>query len=161
MMARFEKTAAGTSISFEEGEADVLRALLGEMRQLMTDEAAVDDAVIDRLFPAAYADPKDAEAFAELVGNELKTGKLNAIVQVRDALSDEGPTTTVVNDPDPWLTVLTDMRLALGTRLEATEENMDRPLDPEDPKANAMAVFHWLGWLQGSLLETLQTEVEG
>ena len=160
-MASFETTPAGTSISFEEAEADVLRTLLGEMKQLIAQDVAVDDAVIDRLFPAAYADPKDAQAFTEMVGDELRTGKLHTIAQVRDSLSDEGPATALVSDPDPWLTVLTDLRLALGTRLEVTEENMDRDLDPEDRQANAMAVLHWLGWLQGSLLETLHTEGEG
>jgi len=160
-MAVFESTASGTLVSLEEGEADVLRTLLGEMKQLITQEAAVDHAVIDRLFPAAYADPKDAQAFTEMVGDELRAGKLHAIAQVRDALADEGPATAQVSDPDPWLTVLTDLRLALGTRLEVTEENMDGDLDPEDPKSNAMAVLHWLGWLQGSLLETLHTKGEG
>lgn len=160
LMATFEKTGTGTLITLEEGEADVLRTLLGEMEQVITQEAAVDDAVIDRLFPAAYADPKDARAFTELVGDELRAGKLHSIARVRDALPADGPATALVSDPDPWLTVLTDLRLALGTRLEVTEETMDLPLSPGGPRANAMAVLHWLGWLQGSLLETITTEVD-
>ena len=50
-----------------------------------------------------------------------------------------------------WLSTLNDVRLALGTRLEVTEE-MAEP-DPEDPDAPAYVVYLWLTELQGVLIE--------
>ena len=52
-----------------------------------------------------------------------------------------------------WLGVLNDTRLVLGTRLGVTEE--ERELDPADPQAGAYAMYHWLTWLQGDLVEAL------
>jgi hypothetical protein len=47
------------------------------------------------------------------------------------------------------------MRLAIGARLEVTEEKMNQAMDANGPDAPAWAVLHWLGWLQESILGTL------
>ena len=52
-----------------------------------------------------------------------------------------------------WLGVLNDTRLVLGTRLGVTEE--ERELDPADPEAGAYALYQWLTWFQGDLVEEL------
>ena len=52
-----------------------------------------------------------------------------------------------------WLGVLNDTRLTLGTRLQVTEDDHD--VDPSDPRAPAFAMYHWLTWLQGELIEAL------
>ena len=52
---------------------------------------------------------------------------------------------------ETWLSTLNDVRLALGTRLEVTEE-MAEP-DPDDPDAPAYVVYLWLTELQGVLIE--------
>jgi len=52
---------------------------------------------------------------------------------------------------------LNDARLALGTRLDVTED-LDHDLrqyDPEDPYTQALAVYLWLGWAQELLLEAI------
>lgn len=144
----------------EAEEADLLRSLANQMKDLLEQEAAIQDAVIDRLFPSAYADPKDAEAFTELVGDELKNGKLDALRSVLSVLgaSDEVSTTVPRSEIDSWLTVLTDLRLALGTRFEVTEEKMEAELDPDDPAASGMAVLHWLGWVQEMFIRAITEE---
>ncbi len=55
---------------------------------------------------------------------------------------------------DAWLGTLNDLRLVLGTRLEVTE---DTPLElpDDDPRAQALLVYGWLGWLQESLLSCI------
>ena len=53
------------------------------------------------------------------------------------------------------------MRLALGVRLEVSEEDMGREPDPDDPNAPAFAVLHWLGWLQETMVEKLDPYSEG
>ncbi len=52
-----------------------------------------------------------------------------------------------------WLGVLNDTRLVLGTRLGVTEE--ERQLDPADPEAGAYALYQWLTWVQGDLVQEL------
>ena len=52
-----------------------------------------------------------------------------------------------------WLGVLNDTRLVLGTRLGVTEE--ERQIADDDPNTAAFAVYYWLTWLQGELIEQL------
>ena len=158
-MASIEPQPGGVQIAFEEAEADLLRDLLGEMQRVLEREAGLDQRVIDRLFPSAYAAPEDAQAFADLVGGELERGKVDAVETVLGFLGERGPAhgTVATKDLDPWLTALTDVRLALGTRLEVTEEKMEHELTPDDPEAMGMSVLHWLGWLQESLLSRVLT----
>ena len=57
------------------------------------------------------------------------------------------------DDVQAWLGVLNDTRLVLGTRLGITEE--EHELDPADPDAGAYALYQWLTWVQGDLVEAL------
>jgi hypothetical protein len=36
-----------------------------------------------------------------------------------------------------------------------TEEKMSGDIDPDDPEAAALSVLHWLGWVQGTILEAI------
>lgn len=161
-MASVERTGAAVRISLDAFEARLLRGLLEEMADLLRQEAVIEDAVVDRLFPPAYAQPEDAQAFAELVGDELKTGKVSAVDSVATALAGDGPIEAHIphDQIDAWLTVLTDLRLALGVRLDVTEEKMSVELDPNDPEATGMSVLHWLGWLQEMMLETVTEDMD-
>lgn len=155
-MAEFEKAQLGIRVQLEEQEADLLRQLLGEMATLLEVDIR-DDPVNKRLFPDAYESKEDSESYRELVGDELRTAKVDTLKKVLQTLGEEGPVDTTIpkEDVGDWLTVLTDIRLAIGTRNEVTEEKMAEELDTDDPEAAAMLVLHWLGWLQESLLETL------
>jgi hypothetical protein len=143
----------GLRASFETHERELLLGLLDEMHSLL-DEPRPTDAVAQRLFPDAYDDEKDAAAFHELVGNELRDGKLQAIRTMRERLKGRGPLETSIPEDEvqAWLTGLTDLRLAIGTRLDVTEEMMGADIDPESPEGAALSVLHWLGWLQESIL---------
>lgn len=118
-----------------------------------------DDPVAQRLFPKASDDDAEAEAYRDLVGDELRTGKIAALDTIARALGEAGEEEVdVVLDEgavEAWLTTLTDLRLAIGTRLEVTEETMDEEVEPDDPRAPSLAVLHWLGYMQETLLEAL------
>jgi hypothetical protein len=76
-----------------------------------------------------------------------------ALETVTSALA--GPDTDVTlegDDLDTWLAALTDLRLAIGTRLEVDEERMGAELSSNDPDAAAMAVLHWLGFVQEGVI---------
>ncbi|MEA2498266.1 MAG: hypothetical protein QOH26_671 [Actinomycetota bacterium] len=137
-------------------EAHLLRELIDEMRVVLAAEDRKDP-VTARLFPPAYDDSRDDEAFRELIGADLKSSKVNALAKMSEKLGKRGPVHDVLvqEEADAWLRALTDLRLAIGTRLDVTEETMDVEIDPKHPDAPALSMLHWLGWMQESLLNAL------
>ena len=136
-------------------ESQLLRQLAAEMRALLTGSRVGNGPVLDRLFPAAYETPDDESTYREMVGDDLNREKLNALDTISAALRD-GPTEVTLTGEEfsTWLACLTDLRLAIGVRLEIDEERMSADIDPRDPDAQAMTVLHWLGWVQEGLLRS-------
>lgn len=147
----------GLRVELENDEAELLRRLTDELRLLLEADVPSTDAVKQRLFPAAYQDPEDAEEFNALVGDDLHAVKSESLRAVTERLGKSGPLTSSIPDEETtaWLTLLTDLRLAIGTRLEVDEAKMETELDENDPEAPAMSVLHWLGWVQESILRAL------
>lgn len=56
---------------------------------------------------------------------------------------------------EAWLYGLNDVRLALGTTL-GIEHDTPEVLDDDDPRAPHLDVYHWLTWMQDSLVQALQ-----
>ncbi len=152
----------GLRVGFDRIEARLLRELVAEMKLLLEVDIPPTDPVLERLFPQASDDPEEAALYRELVGSELKAVKVEALRLVADRLGQRGPLETSIPEEewDAWLSLLTDMRLAIGTRMQVTEAMMEAELDPEDPDTPAMSVLHWLGWVQGSMLAAIQQEDE-
>jgi Domain of unknown function (DUF2017) len=141
-------------LKLDAQERELMRQLLAEMRTLLEADLPRADDVTRRLFPDAFEDPKEAAEYRELVGDELRAGKLAAVEAVDGALGDDGAAEVSLEPSQVHglLSVLTDMRLAIGTRLGVTEETMQTEVDPSDPDAPALSVLHWLGWVQESVL---------
>lgn len=150
-------TGGGIRLSLDDQEAGILRELAKEMRQLLEADIPASDQVLERLFPRAYEDDQDQQSYEELIGNELREAKREALRNVEQALGPSGPLDAELppTDVDEWLRFLNDVRLAIGTRLEVDETKMEKEFDPADPEAPALSVLHWLGWLQGTMLEEL------
>jgi hypothetical protein len=144
-------------LQLEEHEASLLRQLAGETRTLLEAEVPREDPVVARLFPEAYDDPVQAKSYDDMVGSELRREKLRALGEVSESLGPSGATTVRLTDDltSAWLAWLTDVRLAVGTRLGVTEETMGDEIDPDSPEAPAYSVLHWLGWIQESIIERL------
>jgi hypothetical protein len=53
-----------------------------------------------------------------------------------------------------WLRTSNDLRLALGTRLDITEDT-EPPDDVTGEEGQQLAVYYWLTALQGSLVDAL------
>ena len=60
---------------------------------------------------------------------------------------------------ETWCGALNDMRLVLGEKLGVTEELYERAVDPRDPRAPELALYGWLTWLQGSIVELLSARL--
>ena len=82
-----------------------------------------------------------AEAKRSLAGALVRKGRLEL------SLDDDGA--------QAWLAVINDARLALGTRLEVTEDMDLSRLDPDDPDTAPYAVYWWLGVLEERLIDVL------
>jgi Domain of unknown function (DUF2017) len=144
-------------LQLDPEERDLMHELLGEMRTLLEAELPREDEVTRRLFPDAFEDPDRSQEFRELVGDELRASKLAAVDALDENLASDGPAQLVLEagKVHSLLAVLTDMRLAIGTRLGVTEEAMATAPDPSDPEIAAWSVLHWLGWIQESVLSAI------
>jgi hypothetical protein len=138
------------------------------------------DPVLRRLFPDAYTDPEatpgpresdeqkaHSAEFRRYTENDLRAGKReNALTVVRslDELAPEaaGGGGAVLKltpqESQQWLRALNDLRLAIGSRLEITDEedtDLLYRLPDEDPRKPMVMAYLWLGGLQETLVATL------
>jgi hypothetical protein len=142
-------------IRLESVESGLLATLLddldGALRTLPDD-----DPVRQRLFPAAYQDDDKAAAeFRSLTEESLRDDKAERLGECRAELpSGAGDIDLDDAAAQRWLAVLTDLRLAIGTRLHVTEDD-DPAIDPADPDAQLRAIYQWLTALQDSLVQVV------
>jgi len=81
------------------------------------------DPVLARLLPDGYTDDPEASAeFRRYTEYELRMAKLSAAAIVLDTLESGGTLTLDEAQAHEWMRVLNDLRLAIGTRLDITED---------------------------------------
>lgn len=141
-------------LRLEEHERRLLQQLAAEMRTLLEADVPRADPVVRRLFPDAYDDAREARSFHDLVAAELRDTKTTALREVTQTLSGDGELAAelTADQADAWLKWLTDVRLAIGTRLDVDEQAMAADVDPDSTDAAALSVLHWLGWIQESIV---------
>jgi hypothetical protein len=156
MMDVTPRGGGSVTVRFTEDEAELLRRLLAEMETMLASRSDRDP-VVGRLFPRAYEGEKEEESYRALVGDQLVSAKRANLRTAGDMLGREGAAETALSEDEAeaWLALLTDLRLAIGTRLDVTEERMSEDIDPDDPDAAALSILHWLGWVQGTILEAI------
>ena len=170
-MARTFKRNRSThalDVVLEPGEAAVLTRLCDELNKVLDGDADADperpDPVLERLFPRAYLDPTEEAAESEwqrFVHDDLVGGRRQAVQTVEGTLAGavvrRGRFELTLDDEQAqaWLAVINDARLALGTRLEVTEDMDLSRLDPGDPDTAPYAVYWWLGVLEERLVDVL------
>jgi len=138
-------------IRLAEPERELLRSLGPQLREVINDED--DDAAVARLFPVAYRDDPDRETeFRLLARDELRSSHLAALAVLEESAGAERLDEEQVL---AWMRAINDVRLVLGTRLDVTEEGHERPADLTDPRAPAFAVYDFLSWLQGEIVDAL------
>ena len=174
-MSHVKRTGQGIRVRLEAEEIALTRALMEQMLALLGDApgadddlasigiaenaAKPDDPVLARLFPDAYEDDGEAAGeFRRYTEMGLRDGKREAAKEVRGSLGE--PRQDILLDDERaqiWLRALNDVRLALGTRLDITEEWYEEAatLDPRDPRAPLFAAYDWLTMLQESLVRAL------
>ena len=144
-------------------EVAVLRGLPDQLRSVLAEGG--DEPVNQRLFPPAYLDVADIEQDSEyqrLMHDDLVSEKLANLDLITDTLA-RGTASVrrwtvelTEEEAAAWLGVLNDLRLALGVRLDITED-YDGDVDDTDPRAPAFRLLSYLGWLEEQLLDALQS----
>jgi hypothetical protein len=145
---------------------DPLEALLDVEGPITTPE----DPVLARLLPNAYADDEEAAGeFRRFTERGLRDEKARLGRQVIADLEEAGLTPEVDAEGEDieldlapeqsqaWLRCLTDVRLALATRLGVTDDDEDYwyGLAEDDPRAYMHDVYDWLGFVQESLVQAV------
>jgi hypothetical protein len=150
--ARIERAGHGVALRLPAHEQALVRTLAADL--VATLDGAPEDPSLRRLAPPAYDDEADEQAYREIMGAELLTGRKQALELLaatagNDRLSAE--------EAEAWLRALNDLRLVLGTRLDIQEDSLVDGIDENDPEAAGLAVYAYLSWLQEQLVEALST----
>lgn len=162
------------SLRLEQVEGQVIENLLGQLAQLYDElpkgdpglaelgisesTEAPEDPVLARLFPDGYNDDEKASGeFRRYTEASLREGKEQDASVVQKSLAQSPDVRLDVEQAHAWLRALNDLRLALGTRLEITEDGHERfaGLDWEDPEYSMYVTYDWLTQLQDSLVHCL------
>ena len=140
----------------DAAEAGVLGMLLDQLELLLDSDDAAGDPVIARLLPDGNrADAEAAADYRELTESSLRSGKADDLAMVRASMPEGGGDVKLDADQAAaWLRSTNDLRLALGTRLEISDDT-EPPDDVVDEESQQLAVYYWLTALQGSLVDAL------
>ena len=168
-------------------EAQVITQLVGQVRELLTNSAdsaadpaadpatdsatdsAVDeprDAAVLRLLPDAYSDDHEAAAefrrftAAGLAEKKMRNADVVTLDLARSAAS-ATPSTVELDGASvqAWLRSLTDVRLVLAHRLGIETDDAERATT-NDNELMIGDLYDWLGWVQGSLVQVLDTTTD-
>jgi len=183
---RIKRHRGGTvTIELEAFEAQILWRLAEELLELLDDgrasaagAASYDDPLellmdegsseppadpaLARLLPDGYRDdPQAAAEFRRFTEPDLRHGKrANAeamLATLGDVAELGGRLTLDDAQAHAWLYALNDLRLALGTRLDITEDYGEQvdALDEDDPRRPVFAIYEWLTGVQDTLVREL------
>jgi hypothetical protein len=178
-MRLFTKRFGRYTAFFEPGEATLVADLVDQVRQMLAGrrtEALTDPLVKITGMAMAPGTPPEDPAMARLLPDfhasdvELSAGmrmlhepdlialKDASAVALLDSLPRGGGTVHLDHDTaQAWVSTLNDVRLALGVRLNITEDDYEPPADA-DPDGMQMALFatyRWLSAVQDSLVTAL------
>jgi hypothetical protein len=183
----FRREDAGLVLSLDPIQVAILEQLIGEVVGLVDqpvprsdgaawarelglegvgepapDVALPDDPVTARLFPDAYRDDDEAASdFRRFTSEELRTSKATNARKLLESLPAGGGSVTLDEEAcAAWLGALNDARLALGTALDVNENTNYEfvTLATDEPRAQRLIVYSWLGELQESMLQALMGE---
>ena len=178
-MRLFAKRFGRYTAVFEPAEASLISDLVDQVRQLLAGrraESSADplagltgmvmapgtppaDPALARLLPDFHASDREVSAGIRMLREpDLIAMKDASAVQLLDSLPRGGGTVHLdAEAAQAWISTLNDVRLALGVRLDITDDDYEPPLDA-DPEGMEMAIFatyRWLSAVQDSLVTAL------
>ena len=147
-------------ITLPTHEAELLRTLLPQLRGLLTTGLSENDPSLNRLFPTAYAnDPELDAGYQALVRDELLEKRFASLDVIESLLAEADGGEVSGEELSAWMRAINDLRLVLGTRLDVGEDDDPFDIDPEDPDAQAWAIYHYLAMLVSVIVDVLTEEL--
>lgn len=169
-MKAWRRDGDGARCAMLAEEADMLatlsRQVLALHRAVIDGRAALDDPVLERLYPSAYASEEDAAEFRRLASSDIAADRIRTmtrmVVDLETALPAEGDeredaelqVAVDAEGADAWLRALGEVRLVLHVRTGQDKAELTPGVTDED-LAQLRDVVDWLGFAQGTLLEAL------
>lgn len=163
--------------SFDLGEVTILADLVDQVRQLLagrrsdgpTDPLVAmtgmtvgpsqvpEDPALARLLPNFHHENSELSAGLRVLREpEIIDAKDAAAVIMLDSLPRGGGKVHLTPEAArAWISALNDVRLALGVRIDITQDDQDPSTvseNPDGPEAAAFAVYRWLTVVQDSLV---------
>ncbi|MDQ6650485.1 MAG: DUF2017 domain-containing protein [Actinomycetota bacterium] len=185
MPAPFRRTPSGIAVRLRPAEAQLIAMLAERLLELLDDRAPnataagadpltalvglpdpagapperPPDPVLARLLPDGYADESAAAELRRLTESDLVAGKRAAAAALRDGLRATPPPVLDEEQAQLWLGALNDLRLALGTRLEVSEDlgRQMKRLEYNDPRLAGLQTYEWLTDVQALLIELIES----
>jgi len=151
------RSSKGLRVVLKLGEALFFKALPQRLRQIL-ESPEHHRRVCERLFPAAYSDPKREEEFRRLLGDDLIRRKLESVEVFEESLRNARVRRSRVEieiTPEQyeyWLGFVNDFRLMLGVELGIEDDDWGREFDPTEPMSEDLITLHLLSWLEEELL---------
>lgn len=130
-------------------ERTVLSRLAPQLRAALADP---DTPGLQRLFPPAYSETVDADKedeYSRLMRQDLVERHAHALEVLEQTVTAEELT---VDQLDDWARALNHLRLAIGTRLDVSEDDEPGGSDPDHQ------LYYFLGYLQECVIEALAGE---
>jgi hypothetical protein len=124
--------------------------------------AIIDDPISNaaatlRLFPIAYTDPAAQAEHTRLLGEDLKNSQLGKVAIFEDVIASCNPDNGEIQIPearfDPFLAVLTDLRLVLAEDIGIESDGWEELLDDEAAEDPKVHLLNLIGAIQQLLLE--------
>lgn len=178
-MRLFTKRFGRYTAVFEPAEATLVSDLVDQVRQMLAGrraEASTDpltrvtgmamapgsppqDPAMARLLPDFHASDAELSAGVRMLREpELIALKDASAVALLDTLPRGGGTVHLDSESArAWIGTLNDVRLALGVRLNITQDDYEPPadLDPDGMEMAIFATYRWLSAVQDSLVAAL------
>jgi hypothetical protein len=150
---RVRASGSGFDINLPDEERQLLKHLLPQLREVMTDPS---DDRARRLFPTAYADDAERDAeYQRFMRDELVTSRLAALDRFEETAMaksvDEG---TLLG----WMQSINAVRLVLGTLLDVGEDSDPTEVDQTHPNYAEYALYGYLSALLHEIVEALSTQ---
>jgi len=130
---------------------------------------APDDPILSRLLPDFHrmdgeepsTEERDSAAALRSLHEpellDLKTGVAGVVLET--CPPNGGSVKLSLEQADAWLSAVNDVRLALGTTLDVSDDMPDE-LPDDDPRSPHLGVYQWLTWMQEHLVMALTPDDE-
>ena len=140
----------GYQVNLTKPEQRLIRDSMDELRVMLADH----DPDTKRLFPTAYVEHPQLDAeYQKLVNDDLRQGQLDALDVVDQTMDGQ-----VIDraQAESWMRAVNGVRLALGTRLDVSEEPLVA-LDPDDPQLRDRIAYEVLNQVLGAFISALSS----